>query len=361
MKNKYSAAQIGIVIPAYNAAAFLAETLDSVLSQTFGDWICLVVDDESTDGTRMLAERFAIKDQRIQVHTVLHGGQAAARNAGEKLLPPDIPFIIFLDADDVWEVTALATLRETLMTHPDAVAAAALLREIDESSRLLIVDDDAALRSVVSGYHRRGVVGWRLIHWPHTAPTTLATLAVELHIKTPGQVLIRREALRRAGPFIGAMSPSEDWDMLLRLALEGPILHVPEILLRKRKVRGSQSMQPALMRRAEPYLRRAWSTRPGLSHVQRHTMRLGHLYGAARRFAWSREAVRGRQWAEAAGQAVRGVKAIVRCALIEGRGMLSSPQNAAHVASTPTRNVQPLSTITSSRVQSNDRPSSEVG
>ena len=328
-------AQIGIVIPAYNAEAFLAETLDSVLYQTFGDWICLVVDDESTDGTRMLAERYAGEDHRIRVLTVPHGGQAAARNDGETLLPPNVPFIIFLDADDVWEANALAALYAALLPHTDAVGAAALLREIDEDGRLLIADDQEALQSSASGYHRHGVSGWRLVQWPHAEPTGLATLAVELHIKTPGQVLIRRQALRRAGPFIGAMSPSEDWDMLLRLVLEGPILQVPVMLLRKRKVRGSQSLQPALMRRAEPFLRRAWSARLGLSKNERHVLRVGHLYGAARRFAWSREAVERGQWAEAAHHAARGVKAVVRCALIEGRGMLRPRRNATYVTTTP--------------------------
>ncbi len=323
------AAQIGIIIPAYNAEAFLAETLNSVLCQTFADWTCTVVDDGSTDGTWALAERYATEDQRIRVLAVPHGGQAAARNAGATLLPPDVPFVIFLDADDVWEPDALAILRAALLPQPGAVAAAALLREIDEKGRHLIADDEAALRCSASGYVRHGVSGWRLVPWPDGEPTTLATLAVELHIKTPGQVLIRMPMLCQAGPFLAAMSPSEDWDFLLRLALLGPILQVPAMLLRKRRVAGSLSLQPALMRRAEPSVRRAWAARPGLSKAQRHTLRLGHLYGTARRFAWAREALgRGRP-GEAARHAARGVRAVVRCALIEGRAMVDFHRSAA--------------------------------
>ena len=90
---------MSVVIPAYNAAATLDETLRSVRSQTHRALEIIVVDDGSTDDTRAIAERHAAIDQRVQVVTQDNAGVAAARNTGWRRARSDL--IAFVDADDL--------------------------------------------------------------------------------------------------------------------------------------------------------------------------------------------------------------------------------------------------------------------
>lgn len=87
------------VIPAYNADAFLRETLDSCLDQTEDDIEIVVVNDGSTDGTHELLEYYARKDKRIiPIHCEENVGRSEARNLGNKKAKGD--YILVLDSDD---------------------------------------------------------------------------------------------------------------------------------------------------------------------------------------------------------------------------------------------------------------------
>lgn len=104
---------VSIVLPCYNASAFLAETLESVRAQTFEDWECIAVDDASSDGTRAILEAFAQRDARIRPRFLQsNGGAAAARNAGLAGLRGR--YLAFLDADDLWEAEKLRLQVERL-------------------------------------------------------------------------------------------------------------------------------------------------------------------------------------------------------------------------------------------------------
>lgn len=101
-------AQVTIIIPVYNAEAYLGQCLRSIVNQTFTDWTVIVVNDGSTDGSLRVAESFAGSDKRFQVITIPHAGQSAARNAGIEKAASD--YICFVDADDWLDDTYLATL-----------------------------------------------------------------------------------------------------------------------------------------------------------------------------------------------------------------------------------------------------------
>lgn len=90
--------RVGIVTPAYNAAATLARTIASVQAQTLRAWRHVIVDDGSSDASLAIAEGFARRDLRITVLSQANGGPAAARNLG--LAHIDAPWVYFLDADD---------------------------------------------------------------------------------------------------------------------------------------------------------------------------------------------------------------------------------------------------------------------
>ncbi len=100
--------KVSIVVPVHNAAAYLKETVASVLAQTYGDWELLLVDDHSTDGSREIMERLAAGDGRFRLLSQAAGvcGAAQARNLGVSRARGR--YLAFLDADDVWRPEKLS-------------------------------------------------------------------------------------------------------------------------------------------------------------------------------------------------------------------------------------------------------------
>ena len=98
---------ISIVMPVFNAQAYLEEALESVRRQTWTDWELLVVDDHSTDGSAGLVSEICRKDARIRLLSQMDGvkGAANARNFGTA--HANGRYLAFMDADDIWRVDKL--------------------------------------------------------------------------------------------------------------------------------------------------------------------------------------------------------------------------------------------------------------
>lgn len=93
---------VSIVMPAYNADRFIAESINSALQQTYQNWELLIIEDASTDETCQIVQDFSKKDERIILYKLpTNQGTGFARNIGIKASKGD--FISFLDADDYWE------------------------------------------------------------------------------------------------------------------------------------------------------------------------------------------------------------------------------------------------------------------
>lgn len=108
---------VSIIIPCYNQSAFLAETLDSVVAQSFGDWECVVVDDGSTDSSLTIARSYVEKDERFSVIEQENQGPAAARNNGIKNTSGK--YILPLDGDDIIAPTYIEKAVSFLDSHPN--------------------------------------------------------------------------------------------------------------------------------------------------------------------------------------------------------------------------------------------------
>lgn len=102
------APRAAIIMPAYNAAGTIENTVRSILAQTLGELVLIAVDDGSTDETAAILARLAREDGRVLPVTVPNGGPAAARNHGLTLVPKGTEYLMFSDADDLLAPDALA-------------------------------------------------------------------------------------------------------------------------------------------------------------------------------------------------------------------------------------------------------------
>lgn len=106
---------ISIMMPAYNAEAFIGQAIESVLVQTYLLWELIVVDDGSKDGTSEIVNGYI--DPRIQVIHQKNRGEAAARNVALKQVNGE--FLAFLDADDLYLPQHLEATIGCLIAHPE--------------------------------------------------------------------------------------------------------------------------------------------------------------------------------------------------------------------------------------------------
>lgn len=105
---------ISIVIPLYNKANYIANTLKTVFAQTYQDFEVVIVDDGSTDGSEKVVE--TMQDARIRLIKQQNAGVSAARNNG--IAEARGEYIALLDADDEWKPTYLATQMALVEKYP---------------------------------------------------------------------------------------------------------------------------------------------------------------------------------------------------------------------------------------------------
>jgi glycosyltransferase involved in cell wall biosynthesis len=187
---------VSIITPAYNASASLAETVASVLAQTFKDFELLIVDDGSTDRTLELARQWERADDRIRLLSRTNAGSAAARNAAMRHARGG--FFAFLDSDDVWQPGFLAAQMAVFDRFPDAA----------------VVTSNA--------YNLGGAFDGRPLQ-----PVDGGTRRVSLLDMLQQEDLIcimsvfRREVFERTGGLEDALGHNEDYDFWLRAAIAG--------------------------------------------------------------------------------------------------------------------------------------------
>ncbi len=128
---------VSIIMPTYNCGAFLAQSIDSVLSQTVTDWELCIVDDCSTDNTREVLQPYLERYPNIH-YTRLeqNGGPAVARTVA--LGQAVGKYIAFLDSDDLWTPDKLQK-QIAYMEEQDVPFSCTAFRHMDEEGNLLDV------------------------------------------------------------------------------------------------------------------------------------------------------------------------------------------------------------------------------
>lgn len=242
---------VTVVIPLYEGGRFIDETLRSVLGQTFRHFAVIVVDDASTDdGPDVVRAHQA--DPRVQLVANPGIGVAEARNAGAAAASGHSPYLMFLDADDVWQPEALATLVDALDLRPDAAGAFVLAEYIDDDGTVLYAGDFPR--------HMRGredLHDGRLVPRDSVADVRFEHLFLANLVYPPSCLLMRRTAYQSAGGFDGRFL-AEDWEFVVRLAKQGPLVPVDRVLAgyrrhasntsgnRPRNVRGARQVWAAV-------------------------------------------------------------------------------------------------------------------
>lgn len=212
---------ISIIIPLYNAARFIAETLQSVQAQTYTDWECLVIDDGSTDNGAEIVQRIAQADTRIRYVYQSNAGPSAARNHGLRLAKGD--YIQFLDADDWFPPQRFERMLSAYMQTSEKV--------ILYSGLCLGAEDDIHHHMPYSALTNVGDIDFKRMYGGFGREFSFI----------PGAILLPAAYLKHV-QWNEAMRASEDWDYYLQLTQQGyTFRNLPEELFVYRLVGGGLS------------------------------------------------------------------------------------------------------------------------
>jgi len=198
---------VSVIIPTYNYGKYLRESVGSALGQTCPPDEVIVVDDGSTDGTPEVM-RTLLADARLRyIRNEKNQGVAHARNLGIRISRGDV--IGFLDADDIWRRDKLQ-LQLPLFQNPRVGVVYSLSEFFDQTG-------------VVPHRHVRVYRG-QILHALMTHNIVCASSA-----------MVRRECFERVGLFDPSLPPAEDFDLWLRVAVEGyEFDYVNEPLVKRR-------------------------------------------------------------------------------------------------------------------------------
>jgi glycosyl transferase family 2 len=196
---------VTVILPTYNRAGFLKESIQSVLSQTFTDFELIVVDDGSTDSTREVVQEFpGIR----YISCPINKGVSAARNLGIGLARGR--YICFLDSDDLWVENKLETQIAWMESQTDC--------QVCYTDEIWI---RRGVRVNPMNKHRK-VTG------------DIFSDCLPLCVVSPSSVLMRASLFSELGMFDEALAVCEDYDLWLRISMRYPVHLIDEKLLIKR-------------------------------------------------------------------------------------------------------------------------------
>ncbi len=255
--------RVSVVIPAYNAAKFIAATLDSVKAQTFTDWELVVVDDGSTDDTKAVVDAWLARTGAAGTCIKRANGRiAAARNTGLQAAKGEL--IALLDHDDFWTPDKLARCVAELDAHPDAVLV---------GHHTDVVENGKTLR-----VERKGPGGTDLYD----------RMLFEANCVAPSAAVFRKDAALALGGFREGdrYNTVEDYDFWMRLSRKGEFRFLDAVLSSYTIIPGSASRRVEYHHgNLEALLREHFAERlgpnPGPCDRLRMSRRLSFVYRAA--------------------------------------------------------------------------------
>lgn len=198
---------VSVLVPAFNSARFLRESVESVLSQTFSDLELIVVDDGSVDETVSILEEYR-SDQRVRIERQEHLGLRTALELGRRVSQGAL--LARHDSDDLAMPDRIEKQVAFLDAHPDVVAVGGATELVDASGRPF----------------SRGT-------YPLDHDAIVALLPFSTALADPA-TMIRRDAMDAVGGWRTTMKVAGDYDLQLRLAEVGQLANLPDTLVRYR-------------------------------------------------------------------------------------------------------------------------------
>lgn len=197
--------KISIIIPSYNYANFIGETLESVFSQTYKDFEVIVVDDGSTDGTRKVIKKFLPKIRYIKHETNL--GFAPAMNTGIRAAKGK--YLNFLSADDKLLPTFLEKEVAVLEKYPKVGLVFSPVMFMDKEGKII------GKQKIKNGYRDKND-GYQSLLVGNFVNLVTA--------------IVRADIVKKVGFFNNKLRQNPDWDMWIRIAKKSHLAYVPEHL-----------------------------------------------------------------------------------------------------------------------------------
>ena len=203
---------ISVTMPARNAAAFLNESIASVLNQTFTDFEPIILNDASTDRTEEIVREWQRRDPRIRL--VRSESQLGLTGSSNRVVAETrAPVVARMDADDIAHRTRLERQWEVLQTLPDVVAVGTLCEGIDSAGRIVRPRDR-----------------WRIVR-------------VSRYLPFPhGSIMFRRAAFDAINGYSKEFTCGEDQDFAYRLSRLGRIVTLPDALYQYRYHAGNNTL-----------------------------------------------------------------------------------------------------------------------
>ena len=215
-----------VVIPVFNNAEYLSETIQSVIDQSIPDWELIIIDDGSKDNSLEISNSFKEEYKNIQVLTHPEGknkGVSASRNLG--ISNSKGAWIAFLDGDDVWYKEKLEAIKETILEHNyhDFGFIYSTSRIIDENGDYIDKKSESKDYNFKFGIHGRGRPGisYEGFRW---------AIKSEFEASTPS-VVVRKDILNELGGFDENLTYSEDAILWYRIIEKNSFYFIDKPLL----------------------------------------------------------------------------------------------------------------------------------
>jgi hypothetical protein len=216
VQTKMNKPLVSVVMVVCNVDRFLAESIESILGQTFREFEFIIVDFGSTDKSKEIISSYAAKDSRIRLHEIPHCGLAEARNAGCLLARGQ--YIAIMDADDISLPERLMCEVEFMEKLPEVGVVGGAVEWIDAIGTSLA---NSALPYAAT-FHR---------------PTGNCELQSALLRYCPfwqQSVLMRTEAFVLVGGYRAAFAQAEDYDLWLRISEHFEMANLKQVVLKYR-------------------------------------------------------------------------------------------------------------------------------
>ena len=205
---------VSVIVPCHNMAAYLPFAIQSVLDQTYSHLEVHVIDDGSTDSTKMVVEGF-ISDKRVHYHYQEKRGASSARNMGLRAARGDI--IALCDADDLWVANKLELQLPCLERSPNVGVVYTNYSLTDNRGQRLVTPQ-------LKRYSGR-----------------VTDKLIVNNFVTGCTAMIRRECFDRVGLYDETLTTGEDYDLWLRISTEYDYLYLDEVTYLYRQWEGQVS------------------------------------------------------------------------------------------------------------------------